>query len=59
MEMMDGYYCATSSSSLYHTTTPFHDSIIHYRSPPSYPLHYKSQDTYQSLHPYSKIQQSH
>uniref|UniRef100_A0A0E0E2A1 Uncharacterized protein n=1 Tax=Oryza meridionalis TaxID=40149 RepID=A0A0E0E2A1_9ORYZ len=33
-EMMDGYYRATSSSSLYHTATSFHDSIADYCSPP-------------------------
>uniref|UniRef100_A0A0E0FD63 Uncharacterized protein n=1 Tax=Oryza meridionalis TaxID=40149 RepID=A0A0E0FD63_9ORYZ len=32
--MMDGYYCATSSSSLYHTATSFHDSITDYCLPP-------------------------
>uniref|UniRef100_A0A0E0IBF5 Uncharacterized protein n=1 Tax=Oryza nivara TaxID=4536 RepID=A0A0E0IBF5_ORYNI len=58
-DMMDGCYCPTSSSSLYHTTTSFHNSIIDYCSPPGCPLHYQSQDTDHALHPYSKIQQSH
>uniref|UniRef100_A0A0E0IIC2 Uncharacterized protein n=1 Tax=Oryza nivara TaxID=4536 RepID=A0A0E0IIC2_ORYNI len=59
MEMMDGCYCATSSSSLDQTATSFHDSIVDYYSPTGCPLHYQSQDTYHPLHPYSKIQQSH
>uniref|UniRef100_A0A0D9Y8Q2 Uncharacterized protein n=1 Tax=Oryza glumipatula TaxID=40148 RepID=A0A0D9Y8Q2_9ORYZ len=42
-EMMDG--CATSGSSLYHTATSFHYSIVDYYSPPGYPLHYQSEDT--------------
>uniref|UniRef100_A0A0E0DCQ4 Uncharacterized protein n=1 Tax=Oryza meridionalis TaxID=40149 RepID=A0A0E0DCQ4_9ORYZ len=60
-EMMDGCYCATSSSFLYHTTTSFHDSIVdyYYCSPPGCTLQYKSQDTDRALHPYNKIQQSH
>uniref|UniRef100_A0A0E0LJU0 Uncharacterized protein n=1 Tax=Oryza punctata TaxID=4537 RepID=A0A0E0LJU0_ORYPU len=59
MKMLDGCYCVTSSLSLYHATTSFHDSIIDYHSPPGYTLHYQSQDINQPLHPYSKIQQSH
>uniref|UniRef100_A0A0E0GQR9 Uncharacterized protein n=1 Tax=Oryza nivara TaxID=4536 RepID=A0A0E0GQR9_ORYNI len=59
MEMMDVCYCTTPSSSLYHTAISLHDSIVDYCSPPGYPLHYQSQDTYHPLHPYSKIQQSH
>uniref|UniRef100_A0A0D3HBI4 Uncharacterized protein n=1 Tax=Oryza barthii TaxID=65489 RepID=A0A0D3HBI4_9ORYZ len=43
--MMNGCYCATSSSSLDHTATSFYDSIINYCSPPSCHLHYQSQDT--------------
>uniref|UniRef100_A0A0E0JZB2 Uncharacterized protein n=1 Tax=Oryza punctata TaxID=4537 RepID=A0A0E0JZB2_ORYPU len=56
MEMMDGCYCATSSSSLYHVAISFHDSPVDYRSPHDCPLHYQSQDTDRPLHPYSKIQ---
>ncbi|EEC84449.1 hypothetical protein OsI_31069 [Oryza sativa Indica Group] len=59
LHMMDGYYCATSSSSLDQTATSFHDSIVDYYSSTGCPLHYQSQDTYHPLHPYSKIQQSH
>jgi hypothetical protein len=57
--MMDWCYRTMSSSSLDHTTTSLHDSIIDYYSPPSCALHYQSQDTNHPLHPYSKIQQSH
>uniref|UniRef100_A0A0E0JHM9 Uncharacterized protein n=1 Tax=Oryza punctata TaxID=4537 RepID=A0A0E0JHM9_ORYPU len=31
--MMHGCYCATSSSSLYHANTSFHDSFVDYHSP--------------------------
>uniref|UniRef100_A0A0E0E317 Uncharacterized protein n=1 Tax=Oryza meridionalis TaxID=40149 RepID=A0A0E0E317_9ORYZ len=54
-QMMDGCYCATSSSSLYHAATSFHDSIIDYRSLPRCPVHYQSQDIDQPLYPYKKI----
>uniref|UniRef100_A0A0D3ENY1 Uncharacterized protein n=1 Tax=Oryza barthii TaxID=65489 RepID=A0A0D3ENY1_9ORYZ len=38
-DTMDG--CATSGSSLYHTATSFHYSIVDYYSPPGCPLHYQ------------------
>uniref|UniRef100_A0A0E0MKN1 Uncharacterized protein n=1 Tax=Oryza punctata TaxID=4537 RepID=A0A0E0MKN1_ORYPU len=41
MKMMDNCYYATSSSSLYHAATSFHDSITDYRSPPRCPIHYQ------------------
>uniref|UniRef100_A0A0E0JJ05 Uncharacterized protein n=1 Tax=Oryza punctata TaxID=4537 RepID=A0A0E0JJ05_ORYPU len=45
LNMMDGCYYTTSSSSLYHAAISFHDSIIDYHSPLGCPLHYQSQDT--------------